>query len=87
MVRSYCCYWQWGSSFGEVAPNIYSSAFYNGVGFTKGTIGGLLIADLACGVDNPLLEDMLALPQPERPTTSPVLGCGGQGSLGVGVDD
>lgn len=64
------------SSFGEVAPNIYSSAFYNGVGFTKGTIGGLLIADLACGMDNPLLGDMLALQQPNALPPRPFLDVG-----------
>ncbi|HLR77806.1 MAG TPA: FAD-binding oxidoreductase [Burkholderiaceae bacterium] len=44
--------------FGEMAPNVYSAVIHNGVGLTKATIGGLLIADKACGVDNPLLADI-----------------------------
>jgi glycine/D-amino acid oxidase-like deaminating enzyme len=57
--------------FGRVAPNIHSAVCQNAVGVTKGTIGGLLAADMACGVDNPLIADMESLgtpsPLPPRP--------------------
>jgi glycine/D-amino acid oxidase-like deaminating enzyme len=44
-----------GSGFGEVAPNVFSAVCDNGLGWTKGTISGLLIADKATGIDNPLI--------------------------------
>lgn len=62
--------------FGEIAPNIYSAVCHNGVGLTKATIGGLLLADLACGISNPLLEDMQALGQPSPLPPRPFLDVG-----------
>lgn len=44
-----------GAGFGEVAPNVYTAVCDNGLGWTKGTASGLLIADKASGVDNPLI--------------------------------
>jgi glycine/D-amino acid oxidase-like deaminating enzyme len=52
--------------FGRVAPNIWTAVCQNGVGVTKGTIGGLLAADMACGEDNLLIEDMEQFGKPER---------------------
>ena len=34
-------------------------------GITKGSISGLLAADMACGEDNPLIADLEALGKPE----------------------
>lgn len=62
--------------FGEVAPNIFAAVCQNAVGVTKGTIGGLLAADLACGQDNPLIEDMRSLGEPERLPPRPLLDIG-----------
>ncbi|NHC05240.1 NAD(P)/FAD-dependent oxidoreductase [Azonexus fungiphilus] len=50
-----------GAGFGEVTPNVYSSVCDNGLGWTKGTISGLLIADKATGIDNPLITTYEAL--------------------------
>lgn len=50
--------------FGRVAPNVWASVCQNAVGVTKGTIGGLLAADMACGRDNPLIGHMESLGQP-----------------------
>ena len=44
--------------FGELAPNLYAAAGYNGVGIAMGTISGALLADLALGADSALLADM-----------------------------
>ena len=54
----------------------------NGVGLTKGTISGMLVADLACGVDNPLIADMQALGQPDALPPRPFLDVGVRARLG-----
>ena len=43
--------------FGRVRDGLHAACGQNGIGVTKGTIGGILAADLACGRDNPLLAD------------------------------
>ncbi len=52
--------------FGQLAPNVWIAACQNAIGVTKGTIGGILAADMACGVDNPLIADMASLGTPDR---------------------
>ena len=51
-------------AWGKIASNVWIAACQNAVGVTKGTISGLLAADLACGRDNPLIPDMESLGQP-----------------------
>ncbi len=62
--------------FSQPAANVYTAVCQNAVGATKGTIAGMLAADLACGVDNPLIADMDALGQPERLPPRPFLDIG-----------
>lgn len=64
--------------FGKVAPHVYSAVCQNGVGLTKGTIGGVLAADLASQVENPLIEELLAVSQPKRLPPRPLLDIGVQ---------
>ena len=52
--------------FGRIAPGIHAAVCQNAVGVTKGTIGGLLAADMACGIDNPLIAYMESLGAPEK---------------------
>ena len=68
--------------FGEVAPNIWMAACQNGIGVTKGTIGGLLTADLACGRDNALIDDMLSLGTPVTIPARPLVEIGARFKLG-----
>ena len=63
-------------SFGQLAPNLYAAAGYNGVGIAMGTVSGLLLADLALGAESALLADMQALPAPDRIPPEPALGIG-----------
>jgi glycine/D-amino acid oxidase-like deaminating enzyme len=51
--------------FGRLASNIWSAVCQNAIGVTKGSISGLLAADMACGEDNPLIADLEALGKPE----------------------
>lgn len=62
--------------FGAVAPHITAAVCHNGAGVTKGTIGGLLAADLACGQDNPLIADLISLGQPQKVPPRPFLDIG-----------
>jgi glycine/D-amino acid oxidase-like deaminating enzyme len=62
--------------FGRVAPNVWSAVCCNAVGVTKATISGLLAADLACGIDNPLLADMESLGTPAKLPPRPFLDIG-----------
>ncbi|OYR19647.1 NAD(P)/FAD-dependent oxidoreductase [Brucella thiophenivorans] len=62
--------------FGQIAKNVYTSLCQNGVGITKGTIGGILAADMACDVDNPLIDDMMKLGGPTTLPPRPILDIG-----------
>lgn len=62
--------------FGQVASNVWAAVCQNAVGVTKGTISGLLAADLACGIDNPLIADMQSLGTPSWLPPRPILDIG-----------
>ena len=62
--------------FGQLAPKIWSAVCQNAVGVTKGTFGGTLAADLASGVDNPLIADMESLGAPSDLPPRPFLDIG-----------
>jgi glycine/D-amino acid oxidase-like deaminating enzyme len=63
----YICMSRNGSpAFGPCASNVWTASCHNGIGVTKGTMSGLLAADMACGLDNPLILDMLSLGAPDR---------------------
>lgn len=67
--------------FGRVAPNVHASVCQNAVGVTKGTIGGILAADMACEQDNPLIADMQGLGEPDALPPSPMLDVGVRAKL------
>ena len=62
--------------FGRLADNVYSSVCQNAIGVTKGTAGGMLAADMACGVDNELIGFMQSLGEPNRLPMQPFLDVG-----------
>ena len=62
--------------FGRIRGGVHAACGQNAVGVTKGTVGGILAADLACGRDNPLLADMQALGTPSALPPAPFLGLG-----------
>lgn len=63
-------------AFGRLGPNVLGAVCQNAVGVTKGTIGGVLAADMACGEDNPLIADMESQGEPERLPPRPFLDLG-----------
>ncbi len=70
-----------GHGFGQVAPNVFSAICQNAIGVTKGTISGMLIADLATGRDNPLIADLKSLGTPRRLPPRPFLDVGVQANF------
>ncbi len=62
--------------FGRVAPNITAAVCQNAIGVTRGTISGLLAADLATGRDNPMIADLEDLGQPDKLPPRPFLDIG-----------
>jgi glycine/D-amino acid oxidase-like deaminating enzyme len=73
----YICLSQNGSpGFGQIAPDVYTSVCQNAVGVTKGTIGGILAADMACNQDNELIGYMQSLGEPDKVPPRPLLDLG-----------
>lgn len=52
------------SVFGEVAEAVWAAAGFQGIGVTRGTIAGRLIAELAMGIEGPLTDDMMRIASP-----------------------
>ena len=50
----------------ELEPGLYSACCQNGLGTAKGTLAGMLAADLACGVSSPALERAIAAEPPSK---------------------
>lgn len=78
----YLCLSENGSpGFGKLTDNVYSAVCQNAVGVTKGTIGGLLAADMACGIDNKLIGYMQSLGEPNKVPPRPFLDMGVRGKF------
>ena len=64
------------SAFGEIEPSLYSACCQNGLGAAKGTLSGLLAADLASGETSEHLNALLAEPEPQRLPPEPFASIG-----------
>lgn len=64
------------SAFGAAAERIWVAAGHQGVGVTRGTSAGALIADVALGADNPLIADMKKIARPPAGPPQPILDIG-----------
>lgn len=62
--------------FGKLEDNVHTSVCQNAIGVCKGTIGGVLAADMACGIDNELIGYMQSLGEPKSLPPQPLLGLG-----------
>jgi len=62
--------------FGKLDENVWSAVCCNAMGITKATIAGLLAADLASDIDNPLIADMEGLGTPAPLPARPLLALG-----------
>lgn len=76
MLREVEMEYQWGGhlcfslnsvpGFGEIDERVYAAVCQNGLGTVKGTLAGMLIAELAAGVENPMIDELLACDPPRR---------------------
>ncbi len=62
--------------FGELAPNVYGALCCNGLGVTRGTVTGSLLADWLAGKRNELIDFLLSSPGPNRNPPQPFLSAG-----------
>ena len=67
--------------FGELAPNVYGSLCCNGLGITRGTIGGHLLADWLAGDRNDCIDYLLNSEKPSMNPPEPLLSTGVNANL------
>ena len=68
-------------AFGEVEKGVYAACCCNGLGTVKGTLYGKLIADLAVGSGDSMIEAALTEPTPKRLYPEPLMTWGAKGKL------
>ena len=76
MLKAVAMQYRWGgrlclsrntvSAFGEVAPGLFSACCQNGLGTAKGTLHGMLAANLASGHRSDILTDVLTQDGPSK---------------------
>lgn len=67
--------------FGQLAPNVYGALCCNGLGITRGTVTGTLLADWLAGKKNELIDFLLASPGPNKTPPEPFLSMGVNATL------
>lgn len=72
-----------GFHFGRVRQGVYASVGCGGAGVVRGTIHGKLLAELACGVESPLLRDRLGMKGPVWLPPEPFRGIGARLQIAV----
>ncbi len=67
--------------FGQLAPNVYGSLCCNGLGVTRGTVNGALLADWIAGERSELIDFLLSSPGPNKLPPQPFLSLGVNAAL------
>lgn len=62
--------------FGQLAPHVYGALFCNGLGVTRGTVTGALLADMVAGKRHELTDFLLATSGPSTLPPEPFLSLG-----------
>lgn len=62
--------------FGQLAPNVFGALCCNGLGVTRGTAAGKLLADWLAGEQNDMIDSLLNSPGPNRNPPEPFLSIG-----------
>ena len=78
----FCMTRNWASHFGRLAPGVFVSLGYCGVGLARGTISGRLLAEYAMGSESSLIADVRALSRPRLLPPQPFLGIGIRARVG-----
>lgn len=64
------------SYFGSLGPKVHAALCCNGLGITRGTATGTLLADWLAGERDELIDFLLSSPGPNRNPPEPILGVG-----------
>jgi len=67
--------------FGQLAPNVFGALCCNGLGITRGTVTGTLLADWLAGQRNELIDFLLETSGPNRVPPEPFLSIGVNATL------
>lgn len=67
--------------FGQLAPNVYGALFCNGLGVTRGTVTGTLLADMIAGKRHELIDFLLQTSGPKKLPPEPLLSMGVNATL------
>lgn len=70
--------------FGQLAPNVFGALGCNGLGITRGTVTGTLLADWLAGKRSDLIDHLLAAPMPSANPPQPLLSAGVNANLAWG---
>lgn len=74
--------WNGVPAFGEIESGIFSACACNGVGATKATASGIAAADVALGIDTPLVSIFRKFASPKPLPPQPFLTIGAKFNLG-----
>jgi len=67
-----CLSWNDVPAFGEVSEDLYAACCQNGLGVVRGTVAGMLAAELATGHQSALLDQFLSNALPARLPPEPI---------------
>jgi len=67
--------------FGRLGPNVYGALFCNGLGVTRGTVTGTLLADMIAGKRDELIDFLLSSSGPSTLPPQPFLSLGVNATL------
>ncbi len=68
-------------AFGELEPGVFSACCQNGLGTVKGTLAGMMAAELATGSESDLLRCYQQLDAPKKLPPEPFLGWGANATM------
>lgn len=71
-----CLSWNSVPAFGELEERVYSAACQNGLGTVKGTLSGMMAAELALQQRSPMLDEFQRYDRPKRLPPEPFLSVG-----------
>ncbi|MGI9401445.1 MAG: NAD(P)/FAD-dependent oxidoreductase [Rhizobiaceae bacterium] len=76
-----CLSWNGEAAFGEIDNNLYSACCQNGLGTARGTLSGMLAAELASGIKSKHLDEYLNQSDPSRLPPEPFASIGANAYL------